>query len=353
MANRSITRRKLIQLTSGAGVSLGLGWNPLAAQSGEIITRPIPSSGEAVPAIGIGTNRYKVGTAEENAGLRATLEAFAEMGGQVVDTAPVYRSSETILGQLMAELDNRDRLFIATKVEKKDRTGSLERMEGSLVKLQTPVLDLVQSHQMNGAENTLPVMHEWQQAGRVRYIGITTSDTDTFPRMLELMNKEALDFFQVNSPAIIGDLDGHAITPLSGCQADRPDLRLSHATTVLCRLNPMIQGIADQVQQRIGNGLHHRFVQFCLFTADLKVNLFLQFLGQLSNRQLQPLKNLGNGDHPDLDEAFPQSRDLAVQLLGGLIKLCHISNQSLSPDHLPGDLTDHGLAQDQLAYHIE
>lgn len=198
MANRSITRRKLIQLTSGAGVSLGLGWNPLAAQSGEIITRPIPSSGEAVPAIGIGTNRYKVGTAEENAGLRATLEAFAEMGGQVVDTAPVYRSSETILGQLMAELDNRDRLFIATKVEKKDRTGSLERMEGSLVKLQTPVLDLVQSHQMNGAENTLPVMHEWQQDGRVRYIGITTSDTDTFPRMLELMNKEAMDFIQVN-----------------------------------------------------------------------------------------------------------------------------------------------------------
>jgi aryl-alcohol dehydrogenase-like predicted oxidoreductase len=198
MANRSITRRKLIQLTSGAGVSLGLGWNPLAAQSGEIITRPIPSSGEAVPAIGIGTNRYKVGTAEENAGLRATLEAFAEMGGQVVDTAPVYRSSETILGQLMAELDNRDRLFIATKVEKKDRTGSLERMEGSLVKLQTPVLDLVQSHQMNGAENTLPVMHEWQQDGRVRYIGITTSDTDTFPRMLELMKKEAMDFIQVN-----------------------------------------------------------------------------------------------------------------------------------------------------------
>ena len=68
---------------------------------------------------------------------------------------------------------------------------------------------------------------------------------------------------------------------------------LSHATTLLCRLNPVIQGIADQVQQRIGNGLHHRFVQFCLFTADLKVNFFLQFLGQLSNRQLQPLKDLG------------------------------------------------------------
>ena len=198
MANRLITRRKLIQMTSGAGAALGLGWNPLAAESDQIITRTIPSSGEAIPAMGIGTNRYKLGTPEQNAGLRNTLAAFAEMGGQVVDTAPVYRSSETILGQLMAELDNRDRLFVATKVEKKDRQGSLERMEGSLVKLQTPVLDLVQSHQMNGAENTLPVMHEWQQAGRVRYIGITTSDTDTFPRMLELMKKEAMDFIQVN-----------------------------------------------------------------------------------------------------------------------------------------------------------
>ncbi len=198
MANRSITRRKLIQVASGAGVSLGLGWHPLAARSGAIISRPIPSSGETVPAIGIGTNGYKVGTPEQNDRLGDTLAAFAEMGGQVVDTAPVYRSSETILGQLMVEFGNRDQLFIATKIEKKTRTGGLERMEGSLAKLQTSVLDLVQSHQMNGAENTLPVMREWQEAGRVRYIGITTSDTNTFPRMLELMNKEPMDFIQVN-----------------------------------------------------------------------------------------------------------------------------------------------------------
>lgn len=198
MANRSITRRKLIQVASGAGASLGLGWHPLAARSGAIISRPIPSSGETVPAIGIGTNGYKVGTPEQNDRLGDTLAAFAEMGGQVVDTAPVYRSSETILGQLMVEFGNRDQLFIATKIEKKTRTGGLERMEGSLAKLQTSVLDLVQSHQMNGAENTLPVMREWQEAGRVRYIGITTSDTNTFPRMLELMNKEPMDFIQVN-----------------------------------------------------------------------------------------------------------------------------------------------------------
>ena len=198
MAVRPITRRKLLQLASGAGAAAGLGWKPLAAQSGELVTKPIPATGDKVPVIGIGTNRYKVGTPEENALLRETLEVFIEMGGQVVDTAPVYRSSETVLGEMIAELGVRDDLFIATKCEKKDSESGEQRMEESVVKLKTPVIDLMQSHQMNGAENTLPVMREWQQEGRLRYIGITTSDTDTFPRMLELMNNEPMDFIQVN-----------------------------------------------------------------------------------------------------------------------------------------------------------
>jgi aryl-alcohol dehydrogenase-like predicted oxidoreductase len=198
MIKNAMTRRTMIQLASGAGASLGLGWNPLAAQSGQIIYRPIPATGEKIPAIGIGTNRYIVGTPENNAGLMSTLKAFISLGGKLIDTAPVYRTSETILGQLIDELGNRDDLFIATKVEKNDRESAIERMEESVVKLQTPVIDLMQSHQMNGAEKTLPVMREWQEDARVRYIGITTSDTATHPRMLELMKNENMDFIQVN-----------------------------------------------------------------------------------------------------------------------------------------------------------
>ena len=198
MRKNAMTRRTLLRLASSAGAALGLGWNPLAAQPARIITKAIPVTGEKIPAIGIGTNRYIVGTPEKNAGLMATLKAFIGLGGKLIDTAPVYRTSETILGQLIAELGNRDDLFLATKVEKKDRESAVERMEESIVKLQTPVIDLMQSHQMNAAEKTLPVMREWQEEARLRYVGITTSDTATHPRMLELMNKERMDFIQVN-----------------------------------------------------------------------------------------------------------------------------------------------------------
>ncbi len=116
----------------------------------------------------------------------------------MIDTAPVYRSSEQVLGQLIAELGIRDDLFVATKVELQDESGATQRMTESLDRLQTDSLDLVQSHSMRGAEKTLPVMHEWRQGGRVRYVGITTSRNNEFSRMLELMNRQQLDFIQVN-----------------------------------------------------------------------------------------------------------------------------------------------------------
>jgi aryl-alcohol dehydrogenase-like predicted oxidoreductase len=197
MKNKAITRRRLLQVASGAGAAAGFGWNPLAADD-DITRKPIPSSGERIPAIGIGTNRYAVGEPEQVDGLRATLDAFAKAGGTVIDTAPVYRTSETVLGRLIAEFGNRHDFFIATKVEKKDRESAVERMEESFQKLQTPVIDLMQSHQMNGAEKTLPAMREWQDDGRFRYIGITTSDTAMHPRMIQLMKSEPMDFIQVN-----------------------------------------------------------------------------------------------------------------------------------------------------------
>ena len=188
----------MLRIASGAGASLGLGWNPLVAGTETVITRPIPAGNESVPVIGIGTNRYSLGDDANNSTLRATLRIFHELGGTLIDTAPVYRSSEQALGRLIAELGIRDDLFLATKVGLKDRSRGIRRMEESLEKLQTKSLDLVQSHNMRGAENTLPAMREWQKEGRVRYVGITTSRNDDFPRMLELMDREKLDFIQVN-----------------------------------------------------------------------------------------------------------------------------------------------------------
>jgi len=194
----TVNRRSLLKSTAGAGLTAGLGLKPFVSNAHELILNTIPGTTEPMPAIGLGTSAFFNGTPEENAQFISTLDAFAALGGIAIDTAPVYRTSESLLGNWMSQRENRDKLFVATKVEKKVYGDAIKRMGQSVEKLQTPIIDLIQSHQMNGAENSLPAMREWQEEGRVRYVGITTSDTETFPRMLELMKTQALDFIQVN-----------------------------------------------------------------------------------------------------------------------------------------------------------
>jgi aryl-alcohol dehydrogenase-like predicted oxidoreductase len=193
-----ITRRRFIQYSSGIGAALGFSWRPVVADVQTLIKNPIPSSGELIPAIGIGTNRYVVGNEAENALLRNTIATFNQLGGQVVDTAPVYRSSETILGQVIADTKLRDKLFLATKADRDAEDGGRERLEDSFKHLQSDKLDLVQSHNLRGAATMLPVLHEYKEDGRIRYVGITTSRNAQFPEVLEWMEKASLDFIQVN-----------------------------------------------------------------------------------------------------------------------------------------------------------
>lgn len=189
-----LTRRKLL----GTGALLGLGWFPAWAESRTKIRKEIPGTGERLVPVGIGTNRYKVGNAENNARLRETLKVFAELGGSVIDTAPRYRTSEAILGRLIGELGIRRKLFLATKSNLDADHGGVEQMEVSQEKLGSDPIDLMQSHNLSGVKSMLPVMREWQREGRIRYIGITTSRNAQFGDVLELLEKEPLDFLQVN-----------------------------------------------------------------------------------------------------------------------------------------------------------
>jgi aryl-alcohol dehydrogenase-like predicted oxidoreductase len=193
-----ITRRHFTKLASGAGLTLGTGWRPLTADVDVLFRKPVPSSGELIPAIGIGTNRYVVGDDAENAQLRDTIATFREHGGQVIDTAPMYRSSEKILGQVVSELDARKGFFLATKSDTDADAGGRERLDQSFENLQTDKIDLVQSHSLRGAETMLPVLQEYKKEGRIRYVGITTSRNAQFPEMLDWMKKTSLDFIQVN-----------------------------------------------------------------------------------------------------------------------------------------------------------
>ena len=205
MTNRHLTRREALKAGILAGAGLAMGRLPLGAAAREIrqlplILKTIPSTGEQVPAIGLGTNRYGVSTPEEIAPLREILRRMPTLGGKVIDTAPSYRGSEAVLGELMAELGNRDQFFLSTKVTapEGDVQEGIRQMENSFSVLKTDVIDLMEVHNLNGTDAILPVMKEWKQAGRIRYIGVTTSSTRSHEALMEIMRREDLDFVQVN-----------------------------------------------------------------------------------------------------------------------------------------------------------
>ena len=195
-----LSRREFTKAGLSAGAVLALGGQYSFAGPGDLILKEIPSSGQKIPVIGLGTNRYGTDvSAAARKPLRAALKRFHELGGTLIDTAPMYRSSEVVLGELMAELGIRDDLFVATKVDRTaGRTDSEEQMNESTVKLKTDKFDLMQVHNLRGWRESLPLMREWKQDGRIRYIGITTSRSSQYEDFEKVMREQELDFIQVN-----------------------------------------------------------------------------------------------------------------------------------------------------------
>ncbi|MDH3305484.1 MAG: aldo/keto reductase [Gammaproteobacteria bacterium] len=196
-----LTRRDFISKASlGAATLAALGGSSALAGPEQTIRKAIPSSGELLPIIGLGTNRYGVGKSEAaRAPLRQALERFHRLGGTVIDTAPMYRSSETVLGELIEELGIRGDLFLATKTDRTDGgAGTHAQIKESLARLKTDTIDLMQVHNLLGWKDALPVLREWKQEGRIRYIGITTSRASQYEEFEKIMQQEKLDFVQLN-----------------------------------------------------------------------------------------------------------------------------------------------------------
>lgn len=200
----SIDRRTALQLGLATGLTVGLAapffGAPHAFASGALLQRRIPSSGELLPVIGVGTNNYSPTTPEERAARRAVLERLTGSGLRVIDTAPLYRESERTIGELLAEIGNRRQTFLATKVTAPNKTAAegVASMQESMRRLQTDFIELMQVHNLIGTEVLLPVLREWVAAQRIRYIGITTSRDEQYPEVLRLMRTEKLDFIQVD-----------------------------------------------------------------------------------------------------------------------------------------------------------
>lgn len=171
-----------------------------AAESAQPILKKIPSSGEAIPAIGLGTaRRYESVSGEaELAPLRATIKQFEAAGGRVIDTAPSYGSAEAIVGGLVSELGLRDKLILSTKVGANGREAGQAQIADSFKLLRTDKIDIFSVHNLRDTANQLANLRELKQAGRVRYLGLTTSFDGQYEAFEAAMKRETLDFVQVD-----------------------------------------------------------------------------------------------------------------------------------------------------------
>lgn len=166
----------------------------------DVMKRVIPSSNQALPVIGLGTWRvFDAGNSESRRlRLKEVLINLVGKGGAVVDSSPMYGSSESVVGDLSAVLQLRSSLFLATKVWTKGKDEGIAQMNASFVKMQTERVDLMQVHNLVDVNTHLPVLKEWKKNGKIKYIGITHYVSSAYPEMMQLMKKEPLDFVQCN-----------------------------------------------------------------------------------------------------------------------------------------------------------
>ena len=219
-----VSRRDWLRITAGAGAALGLNPRVLEAlQSQEPITRAIPSTGERLPAVGLGgANTFsRVARAEDFDAVGGVLRALLDGGGSVFDTAAGYGASEEVSGRVADELRIADRIFWATKVNVAGRGGTpadpaaaRAQIERSFERLRIPVIDLIQVHNLGDPPTQLGILDELKATGWIRYIGITTTNGRQYPTLADVMRNEPIDFIGIDY-AVDNRIAEEVILPLA------------------------------------------------------------------------------------------------------------------------------------------
>jgi len=192
------TRREILQAALATGVMASV---PAAVRSqvaGEtVITRPIPSTGEPIPVIGLGTNQFG---RTDYSNVRNVLARMHAMGGRVIDTAAGYGGSEEAIGRALSELNLSNEMFIATKFNAPGGRGlgGLESIERSFERLQMDSVDLMFIHSINDVEPMMSELIALKESGRARYIGITTVSRQSHPQAMRYMREYPIDFIQID-----------------------------------------------------------------------------------------------------------------------------------------------------------
>jgi aryl-alcohol dehydrogenase-like predicted oxidoreductase len=193
--NRRELLRTAVSLLSAAAVSS----RPAHASTADLIARRIPSSGEEIPVIGLGTSGpFEVGESlAERAPLAQVLEAFFASGARLIDTSPMYSTAERVLGELLTG-SMRRQAFLATKVWTRGERAGIEQMTHSAQLLRREHLDLIQVHNLLDLDTQLKTLHSWKEAGRVRYIGVTHYTVNAHAELARALERNRLDFVQLN-----------------------------------------------------------------------------------------------------------------------------------------------------------
>lgn len=200
------TRREAIKLGAATGAALLLGKNPVGAASLPLqepqLLKTIPSSGERIPAVGLGTaNTFSQAarTPEEHAAIREVVRRFTEQGGKFIDTAPSYGMSEQVLGDLARDVGNSRDVLWATKISgAQNRDAGVMQMERSAERFSPGSVFLNQVHNLGNWQTHIPLLKELKQEGRIRYLGVTTTSSGSYAQLEQIMRGEDIDFVQVD-----------------------------------------------------------------------------------------------------------------------------------------------------------
>jgi len=165
-----------------------------------IVRKPVPKTGETLPAIGLGTwQTFDVGASRSaREPLKNVLREFVRLGGSVIDSSPMYGKSESVTGDLAAELGVQKQIFLATKVWISGREAGIRQMEESFTRLRTQRMDLMQVHNLVDYRTHLATLRAWREQGKVRYIGVTHYTESAYDDLARVLATEDLDFVQLN-----------------------------------------------------------------------------------------------------------------------------------------------------------
>ncbi|MDH5821824.1 aldo/keto reductase [Luteimonas sp. RD2P54] len=204
-----ITRREYLKLSIAAGVALAISPRRLLADDSPraLLTRAIPGTSEQLPVVGLGSSASfsRLAGEGDDAAIGEILQTLVRSGGRVFDTAPSYGAAEEVAGRAAREAGLGDRLFWATKLNVAPRGGGAAdpaaaraQLEQSLARAPGSPVDLVQVHNLGDVATQLPILAEAKAAGRIRYVGLTTTVERQYEQLERLMREQALDFIGVD-----------------------------------------------------------------------------------------------------------------------------------------------------------